>query len=98
MLKSEEDGRISLRIAYEKLPEFCFCCGLIGHSFRECLDYKGQPNDELTYGVWMRAQSRVERARQSKEKEWWNAELTVQINSYSRHHIDFLVQNAPGKS
>ncbi|KAL9444311.1 hypothetical protein AB3S75_017490 [Citrus x aurantiifolia] len=28
----------------------------------------------------------------------WNAELTVQINSYSRHHIDFLVQNAQGKS
>ena len=28
----------------------------------------------------------------------WNAELTVQINSYNRHHIDFLVQNAQGKS
>lgn len=28
----------------------------------------------------------------------WNAELTVQINSYNRYHLEFLVQNAQGKS
>ncbi|KAL9412274.1 hypothetical protein AB3S75_045822 [Citrus x aurantiifolia] len=88
LLKSEEDGRISLRIAYEKLPEFCFCCGLIGHSFRECLDYKGQPKGELTYGVWMRAQSRAERARQSKEKERWNGDRglpSATVGSHEQH-------------
>ncbi|KAK9206204.1 hypothetical protein WN943_016477 [Citrus x changshan-huyou] len=31
LLKLEDGGQISLRIAYEKLPDFCFCCGLIGH-------------------------------------------------------------------
>lgn len=88
LLKSEEDRRISLRIAYEKLPEFCFCCGLIEHSFRECLDYKGQPKDELTYGVWMRAQSRAERARQSKENEWWNRDRglsSATVGSHEQH-------------
>lgn len=55
LLKLDDGGMMSLRVAYEKLLEFCFCCGLIGHQFRECLEYKGQPKDELTYGTWIRA-------------------------------------------
>ncbi|XP_006485824.1 uncharacterized protein LOC102613298 [Citrus sinensis] len=74
LLKLEDGGQISLRIAYEKLPDFCFCCGLIGHQFRECLDYKGQSKDDLTYGAWMRAQTRAERARQARDKDHGNGD------------------------
>ena len=28
----------------------------------------------------------------------WNADTNVQINSYSKHHIDFQVRSAQGKT
>ncbi|KAK9229667.1 hypothetical protein WN944_022631 [Citrus x changshan-huyou] len=64
LLKLEDERRISLRVAYEKLPEFCFCCGLIGHQYKECLDYGGQSKEELAYGAWMKALTRMEKAKQ----------------------------------
>ena len=64
LLKLEDERRISLRVAYKKLPEFCFCCGLIGHQYKECLDYGGQPKEELAYGAWMKALTRMEKAKQ----------------------------------
>lgn len=69
LLTVEDGGTISLRVAYEKLPELYFCCGLIRHQYNEWLEYKGQPKDELTYGVRMRAPTRAERARQLRDKE-----------------------------
>lgn len=49
--KGEED--ISMLAKYEKLLDFCFCSGLIGHQFRECIKYK-QQKKKLIYGGWMK--------------------------------------------
>lgn len=70
LLKLEGSERIFIRIAYEKLPDFYFCCGLIWHQYKECLVYKGLPKDELTYGAWMKALTRVERAKQRTIKNF----------------------------
>lgn len=34
--KTEEITVVNLR--YERLPEFCFACGRIGHGIKECVD------------------------------------------------------------
>ncbi|XP_012840835.1 PREDICTED: uncharacterized protein LOC105961138 [Erythranthe guttata] len=44
---------------YEKLPNFCFLCGIIGHGENKChLRYEANfvdPGEQLPYGPWMRA-------------------------------------------
>ena len=50
-IQQEDGGEISARVIYEKLSEYCFCCGFIRHQYRECAMYKGQPNEEMAYGA-----------------------------------------------
>lgn len=44
-------------IMYEKLPDFCHTCGVIGHSQRECqaISLSGKSADKSNYGDWLRA-------------------------------------------
>ncbi|KAL5787815.1 hypothetical protein ACOSP7_004764 [Xanthoceras sorbifolium] len=50
---------ITSPIKFEKLPEFCFACGLVGHSLKECLDEEARTcviNGSVSkYGVWLQA-------------------------------------------
>ncbi|KAL5810653.1 hypothetical protein ACOSQ4_027221 [Xanthoceras sorbifolium] len=51
----------TLLLKYERLPEHCYLCGMVGHSFRECLqcdqsNFNGDVST-LPYGSWMRATS-----------------------------------------
>ncbi|TXG46363.1 hypothetical protein EZV62_028135 [Acer yangbiense] len=46
-------------LKYERLPEFCYACGKIGHGIKECLDLEAR-NEALVgktmkFGSWMRA-------------------------------------------
>lgn len=48
-----------LQVVYERLPFFCFLCGIIGHGEEDCpLRYEEgftEPTRGLPYGSWMRA-------------------------------------------
>lgn len=55
---------------------FAFCCGPIGHQYRECIHYKSQSKDELTYGPWLKAITIADRLKQSRRKDRSNSEPT----------------------
>lgn len=42
-------------LKYERLPNFCFNCGLIGHRFRTCAEQlpEAMAMTTLPYGAWM---------------------------------------------
>ncbi|KAK4416893.1 hypothetical protein Salat_2514800 [Sesamum alatum] len=50
---------ITVSFTYEKLPTFCYGCGVLGHIMRDCTQWLEQgkgPGDEsdLPYGAWLR--------------------------------------------
>ncbi|KAL5768294.1 hypothetical protein ACOSQ2_015077 [Xanthoceras sorbifolium] len=54
-----DDGEeASVLLCYERLPNFCFLCGRMGHLLRECAEAKGVIKDaaHLKFGSWLRAQ------------------------------------------
>ncbi|KAL5804327.1 hypothetical protein ACOSQ3_031127 [Xanthoceras sorbifolium] len=53
------DTLITALIKYERLPDFCYGCGFIGHSVRECHNSEVRKSImegvEPKFGVWLRA-------------------------------------------
>lgn len=63
----EEEGTPVL-IRYERLPDFCYCCGCIGHQYRECAMYNNQLKEELAYDPWLKAPTMAEKSNQSRRR------------------------------
>ncbi|KAK6125282.1 hypothetical protein DH2020_040971 [Rehmannia glutinosa] len=55
LIKDENDvEEFMVLLTYEKLPDFCYTCGKVGHTWRECADEDNE-NQGTTYGNWLRA-------------------------------------------
>ncbi|XP_074369671.1 uncharacterized protein LOC141711136 [Apium graveolens] len=55
---------------YERLSMFCFVCGCLGHSDRECSVVYANPGKtiERAYGVWLRAPGKNSRTQNTRSK------------------------------
>lgn len=70
---AKDEEQLPITVPYEKLLELCYCCGCIGHQYRECAAYKNQAKEELPYGSWTKAQTTAESMKQKKDRGRWNA-------------------------
>ncbi|TXG57142.1 hypothetical protein EZV62_018455 [Acer yangbiense] len=68
--KTEEVTRVSLK--YERLPEFCFTCGKIGHGIKVCIDEEARKMVVEGYlnrfGSWLKAPVLEKSKSKSKSK------------------------------
>ncbi|CAL1398313.1 unnamed protein product [Linum trigynum] len=72
------EGQASFRVGYERLPIYCFRCGIFGHLKKSCtngMDPNGK--DEDPYGPWLRADSPLrkipleEKGKQQRLTKLW---------------------------
>lgn len=52
--KGEGNAEKWIMVRYEKLPDFCYGYGLLGHTIKECGNTGEGKEEELPYGSWMR--------------------------------------------
>ncbi|KAL2921371.1 hypothetical protein RDABS01_012862 [Bienertia sinuspersici] len=64
-----KDGRvIKVDYKYERLPFFCFSCGVMGHSEKDCLVSEDEgTNGDYGWGMWLKASPYKGRNREVEE-------------------------------
>jgi hypothetical protein len=55
MIVSPKGERTWVHYRYERLPMFCFRCGVLGHDVQVCHQTTLVEERDLQYGVWLRA-------------------------------------------
>lgn len=49
-----------VQFKYERLPNFCYRCGLLSHALKDCLEVEARntlsEKEELQYGAWLRGE------------------------------------------
>lgn len=59
MIRLEDSSEIWVTIRYERIPEFCFRCGVIGHIVKDCsrrMNVEDDEEEEFEFGMWMKFQ------------------------------------------
>ncbi|KAK6145372.1 hypothetical protein DH2020_022192 [Rehmannia glutinosa] len=62
----EEAEDIIILLVYKRLLDYCFACGRIGHTHKECTD-ENADKENLQFGQWMKAASHTDSRKSSKE-------------------------------
>ncbi|XP_048496311.1 uncharacterized protein LOC125495591 [Beta vulgaris subsp. vulgaris] len=59
---------VMVEIKYERLPTFCYVCGIIGHIERDCWVHQEEEKEiEKQWGSWLRASPRKGRIKMEEE-------------------------------
>lgn len=101
-LEQEDEGEkpVPMLVRYERLPNFCFVCGCIGHQYRICAKYKNQSRKEMEYGPLLKAPTVTDKKKMKNGKEDWSSEAGKKGNEGPVKEVDQEVSSllALGKS
>ncbi|XP_074360805.1 uncharacterized protein LOC141701064 [Apium graveolens] len=82
-IKREGDSWSWLNFKYERLGTFCFVCGILGHSERECSVVYANPDKhvEKAYEIWLKAPTR--NVKNNSGAKWLRGEGSGSRTSFS---------------
>ena len=67
-LRTNADRVVMVEVKYERLPIFCYCCGMVGHMERDCLEVvEDEKGGDKQWGPWLKASPRRGGAKQMEE-------------------------------
>lgn len=92
----------SVTIRYERLPEFCFRCGIIGHMAKDCPDKRRKneiSNEKLESGSWLKFQGfyRHEKKPESPSRNQNNNEGPESSKETDLNNDKEIMDNMMGK-
>ncbi|KAL0314934.1 UNVERIFIED_CONTAM: hypothetical protein Sangu_2337800 [Sesamum angustifolium] len=72
-IRSEDDEVITVSFTYERLPNFCYLCGCLGHLSKFCskryeVDFS-DPGENTPYGGWLRSSFRLSPQSHQNQRE-----------------------------
>lgn len=96
-IKREGDNWSWMNFKYERLGTFCFVCGILGHSERDCSIVYANPDKivERAYGVWLRASTKYV-AKLNTGARWLRntgADSSMWTTMDKRDAVSTVVQN-----
>ncbi|KAL2930887.1 Gag polyprotein [Bienertia sinuspersici] len=67
-IKDKKGNEVKIEYKYERLPYFCFACGVIGHSEKDCLYIDEEDRTKkLGWGLFLKASPRKVHSRDREE-------------------------------
>ena len=68
-IKRKDGMVVTIEYKYERLPHFCFRCGVLGHSDKDCnVDMPDECDVEMGWGVWLKASPLKGKAKHKEEE------------------------------
>ena len=86
-ITTTDDDRCWLTFRYERLPTFCYICGLMGHDDKHCCKSQQEGMKERQYGEWLRAGSVVKNgSEKGKTKGYEGSDSMVNDGAGVKSH------------
>ena len=97
-IRNKAGGVSMIEFKYERLPTFCYVCGLIGHIERDCGTVAEEDRVmEKQWGSWLRASPRRGRLKMQEETQTFikccktlNFDITSPLMSKSNHELEVV--------
>lgn len=65
---TQDEDAIWLPLLFERLPEFYYCCGMIGHAYKDCeIMHYDAKEDNFGYGAWLKASTMAMKNKQGRQ-------------------------------